>query len=107
MNNQYLKDKAYKEALKFKALEEDVIYAKLEKQGFPINLAKEVASNVAIEGKKDDSSDKKNIVWIMFSLWLLLSIATYIITGRFMNSIGLLVIGIPTTILVHLMTTDK
>ncbi len=49
-----IKRKAYYEGLKFKnsGLEEVVIYAKLEKQGIPIDLAKEVAMNVIMERNK-------------------------------------------------------
>ena len=45
---------AYHIGLKLKnsGLNEDVIYARLEKQGFSEVLAKEVASNVMLESKK-------------------------------------------------------
>ena len=60
-----IRRKAYHEGLKFKnsGLEEVVIYAKLEKQGIPIDLAKEVAMNVVIERNKynkEDIEDYKN-----------------------------------------------
>ena len=68
MENNYknLKEKAYKVALKFKGskLEQEIVYAKLEKQGFPENIAKEVALNMVIEKKnlnKEDFLDYKKI----------------------------------------------
>jgi len=110
-NNESLKNKAYKEALKFEKsqFEEEVIYAKLEKQGIPIDIAKEVAMNTVIErnNKKHDLSDYKKMGFVMITVWILISIIAFLITGRILDSIGLLVIGIPSSILVYLMTTDK
>ena len=111
-NNDHLRNKAYKEGLKFKksGLEEEVVYAKLEKQGIPIDLAKEVAMNVVIERNKynkEDLSDYKKIGIVMIVIRILVSIIAYIITGRIFVVVELLVVGIPATILVHLMTTNK
>jgi F0F1-type ATP synthase assembly protein I len=46
-----LKRKAYTEAIKLKSegLEEEFIYARLEKQGFSEELSKEVAANIFIQ----------------------------------------------------------
>ncbi len=46
-----LKRKAYLEGLKLKnsGLDQEIIYARLEKQGIPEELAKEVAKNVMLE----------------------------------------------------------
>jgi uncharacterized membrane protein len=110
-NNDYLKNKAYKEALKLEKseFEEEVIYAKLEKQGIPIDIAKEVAMNVIIErnNKKENSSDYKKMGFVMLVVWILVSIIAFLITGKVLDSLGLLVIGVPTTIIVYLMTTDR
>ncbi|MFY0629645.1 MAG: hypothetical protein JXR05_04635 [Flavobacteriaceae bacterium] len=109
-NNHSLKSKAYKIALKFKKFEEEVIYAKLEKQGIPEDLAKEVAMNVVLERNKQNKKDLsyyKEIELIMIVISVLASIVIYIITGRFSFAVQLLSIAIPSTILVHLMTTDK
>jgi hypothetical protein len=110
-NNDYLKNKAYKEALKFEKSEftEDVIYAKLEKQGIPIDLAKEVAMNIVLErnNKKEDLSDYKKMGYVMIVVWILVSIIAFFITGKVFDAVGLFVGGILSTILVYLMTTDK
>ena len=108
-NNEYLKNKAYHEGLKFKnsGLEEEVIYAKLEKQGIPIDLAKEVARNVVIERNKyskEDIKDYKNykklgIVFIVIGI--LASIIAYIFTGIISVAVGVLVVGISTAIIAH------
>ena len=104
-----IKLKAYHEGLKFKnsGLEEVVIYAKLEKQGIPIDLAKEVARNVVIERNKyneEDIEDYKNykklgIVFIVIGI--LASIIVYIFTGRIIVAVEVLVVGIITAILAH------
>ncbi|MGB5462072.1 MAG: hypothetical protein WBM92_01780 [Aureibaculum sp.] len=106
------KSKAYHEGLKYKksGLEEEVIYAKLEKQGIPIDLAKEVAMNVIIERDKDnkeDLSDYKKIGIVMIVIWILASLIAYYFTESIFAAVGLLVVGIPTTILAHLMSTNK
>lgn len=111
-NNEYPRQKAYHEGLKFKnsELEEDVIYAKLEKQGIPVDLAKEVAMNVVIERnkyKKEDLADYKKFGIVMIVVWILVSITAYIFTGRIFAAVGLLVTGILSTFLIHSMTTNK
>ena len=111
-NNEYPRNKAYQIGLKFKnsKLDEEVIYAKLEKQGIPVDLAKEVAMNVIIERNKsikEDLSDYKNIVNVMIVIWVLAAIIAYIFTQRISVVVNLLIVGVPTTIIVYLMTTNK
>ena len=111
-NNEYSKHKAYHEGLKFKnsGLEEEVIYAKLEKQGIPIDLAKEVAMNVVIERNKynkEDLSDYKNykkLGIVIIVIGILASIIAYIFTERIIVAVEVLVVGISTAIIAHLMT---
>lgn len=112
MENTNLKHKAYLEGLKFKnsRLEEDVIYAKLEKQGIPIALAKEVAMNVVLERNKynkEDFSDYKKLGIVMIVIWVLASIIAYNFTGRIFVALELLAVVIPAAIIGHLMTTRK
>ena len=109
---EYPRNKAYKAGLKYKnsGLEEEVIYAKLEKQGIPVDLAKEVAMNVVIERNKDikeDRSDYKKIGIVLMLVWILVSIIAYIFTGSIFTVVELLFVGIPATILVYLMTTNR
>lgn len=46
---------AYMEAMKLKnsGFDQEVIYARLEKKGFPEDIAREVAKNVMLEQKKE------------------------------------------------------
>ena len=111
-NTEYLRQKAYQEGLKFKnsGLEEEVIYAKLEKQGVPITLAKEVAKNVVIERNKlnkEDISDYKNykkLGIVIIAIGILASIIAYIFTERIIVAVEVLVVGIITTTIAHLLT---
>ena len=50
-----IKREAYTKALKFKntGMEAEAIYARLEKQGIPSDIAIEVANNVSIKMKED------------------------------------------------------
>lgn len=58
-----LKNRAYLEGLKLKneGLEEEIIYARLEKKGYPPELALEVAKNVFIQRHIEYESVKKII----------------------------------------------
>ena len=111
-NNDYLRNKAYKEALKFKnsEIEEEVIYAKLEKQGIPLHFAKEVAMNVIIKRnkyKKHNLFDFKTIGVVMIVMWVLGSIIAYIITANIFVVIALFFVCIPPSILSYLIKKKK
>ena len=101
---------AYHEGLKFKksGLEKEVIYAKLEKQGIPKDLAKEVAMNVIIERDKDNKEDiedyknYKKLGILIISIGILASIITYIFTERIFVAVGVLIVGVATTILAYM-----
>lgn len=114
MENNYknLKEKAYKVALKFKGykLEEEIIYAKLEKQGFPENIAKEVALNITLsEGEKNKKGNLnyKKLGLLILSVWVLIATVTFLITGNTLNAFWVLFYGIGATFLIHAMTTSE
>ena len=92
MDNDYKleKEKAYKMALHFKQsdLKQEIIYAKLEKFGFAVDIAKEVAFNIAIQHKnrKEVFNYQKfaiNTVLVASCLALLL----FVFSGRVKESI--------------------
>lgn len=114
MENSYknLKEKAYKVALKFKGskFEEEIIYAKLEKQGFPENIAKEVALNISISERdqnKKGGLNYKKLGFVVLTTWFLISIVIYSITGNILDASWALFSGIGSTFLIHAMTTNK
>lgn len=56
-----LKRRAYSIGFKLKnsGLDEELIYVRLEKQGIPVELAKQVAKDMAIEQKKQIKRDEQ------------------------------------------------
>ncbi len=90
--------RAYVEGLKLKnsGLDEEVIYAKIEKQGIPAELAREVAHNVILErNKKEDRelADKGDIGLIMLIVGIVASLIAYYLTEKIMISTGLIMGG--------------
>lgn len=59
-----LKLRAYSEAMKLKhqGLEKDIIYARLEKQGIPEELALEVSNNIFIQQKIEEKNEIANVI---------------------------------------------
>jgi hypothetical protein len=99
MMDKSLKRRAYVEGLKLKNSkhDEEVIYAKLEKQGIPAELAKEVAKNVIIErnrGENNELQDINTIAWIKIIVGVLASIIAYILTDRVFFSVSFIIGGI-------------
>jgi hypothetical protein len=99
--------KAYQEGLKLQksGLNEEVIYARLEKQGFSVSLAREVASNVILEKKKDQLKDESSNLYIALSkigLGLVMAfISTFIVPDAIFIPIGLIVGGIAYAVLTN------
>ena len=65
-----IKRDAYQKALQFKntGLEEEVIFARLEKLGFPTDLAQEVAKNVVMKKREDKEKELPTSV-NQYSVW--------------------------------------
>lgn len=112
MDNNYVntKERAYKIALNFNKsdLKEHIIYAKLEKQGFPIDVAKEVALNIAIdrEGKKDIFNYKKfalNTLGICF----IISLVVFLISGNLSQALYLFLATVGLTFLLFSLSAKE
>jgi len=95
-----LRRKAYLEGLKLKnsGLDEEIIYARLEKQGIPPELAKEVAKNVLMERKKIQQKEHQtnyNIALIKIGLGIAAAILSAILLpGVVILPVGLILGGI-------------
>jgi uncharacterized membrane protein len=100
-----LKNRAYLEGLKLKkqGFEEEVIYARLEKQGIPEELAKEVAQNVSVQRKNEYNEEKEealkvtnNQIIATIVVGIVASIVSFIFLPRFMIviPIGFIIIRI-------------
>lgn len=69
-NKENIKREAYLKALTFKntGLDEEAIYARLEKQGVPEDIAREVAKNVLIKKMEEKEKQVPNPL-NSFSVW--------------------------------------
>jgi len=100
-----LKRKAYLEGLRLKnsGLEAEIIYARLEKQGIPDELARKVVKDIMAERKKENIKDAKstyNIALIRISIGVLAAIiSSILLPGHIIIPIGLITGGIVLAIL--------
>lgn len=111
MENNYihLKEKAYKIALAFKGskVEKEIIYAKLEKRGFPEHIAKEVALNISLSERRQSKKavlNYKNLGFKIVLVWFLIT-AVVLLTTSNMLAFWILFYGVGATFLIHAMTT--
>lgn len=94
-----LERRAYTMAWKFKNsnMEEEVIYAKLEKQGIPKELALEAAHNIVLERKKDLIKEEKpffKVALLKIGLGMFVALIYAIVfPGSYILPIGFLVGG--------------
>jgi hypothetical protein len=94
-----IKKKAYLMGLKLKnsGLDAETIYARLEKQGIPGDLAKEVVRDTLIERKKDvvkQTEPVYNFALIKIGIGIVLALISYLITENLILPIGLIAGGI-------------
>ncbi len=95
-----LERRAYSMAWKLKNsnLEEEVIYAKLEKQGIPKDLALEAAKNIVLERQKNLIKEQKpffNVALLKIGLGMLVAlIYALVFPGSYILPIGFLVGGV-------------
>ena len=90
-------NRAYLAGLKLKhsGLTEEIIYARLEKQGFPEDLAKKVAKDVIKENENEQSKESLNYGLLIAVFGILATIISYFIfDDRIYIFPGLLAIGI-------------
>jgi uncharacterized membrane protein len=95
-----LKRKAYLEGIKLKkaGLDNEVIYARLEKQGIPDELIKNVLQNMNVQKKIDVIEEQKPFYYsglLKAGLGFLLAIIVYFIyPGVIIVPIGLIISGV-------------
>lgn len=82
-----LKKKAYSIAMRLKnsGLDGETIYARLEKQGIPEDMAREVVQNILIEIKRDVIKQTEpiyNFALIRIGIGLAIALVTYLLTGN-------------------------
>lgn len=95
-------NRAYLAGLKLKnsGLSEEIIYARLEKQGFSEELSRQVARDVFIEMEKEEMKEKVNYGLVILALGILGSVASFFIfDDRIYIFPGLIAIGIGAALL--------
>lgn len=114
MTNDNLKNQAYAEAMRIEKWNypEEIVYAKLEKKGYSIEVSKAVAKNIILQRAKTKKSslysDFFNIGFILAAVWFLGCVAFYITTGNFnLSFTAFLSVAIPSIILGYLMSVEE
>jgi hypothetical protein len=102
--------KAYLAGLKLKhtGLSEEVIYARLEKQGFSEDLARQVAKDVIRENEKEQLNENLNYGLIIAIIGILATVASFFIfENRIYIFPGLLLAGVGSILLIVAKRKDK
>jgi hypothetical protein len=94
-----LKKKAILMGLRLKnsGLDGDTIYALLEKQGIPEDMAREVARDVLVERKRDTVKQNKpiyNSALISIGIGILAALIYYLVTGYVVFPTAIVAVGI-------------
>ena len=105
LTGEELKKKAYLMGLRLKnsGLDAETIYARLEKQGIPEELARQVARDTVIERKREVIREAKpvyNFALIRIGIGVILALISYIILpGNVILPIGIIAGGIVSALL--------
>jgi hypothetical protein len=100
-----LKRKAYLQAsrLKKEGLDNEVIYARLEKQGIPVDLIEQVLTNLTVQKIIEVNDAQKpffNLALLKIGIGVFLAIVSMVILpGRVILPIGLIAGGIITAVI--------
>lgn len=104
LNQEELKKKAYLIALRLKntGSDHETIYARLEKQGIPENIAKEVVRDIMIERKRNivkEATPVHNFGLVQIGIGLGVALITYLLTDNVLLPIGVILGGVVTVLL--------
>lgn len=99
-----LKKKAYSIAMRLKnsRLDGETIYARLEKQGIPEEMAMEVVRDILIERKKEvvkQTEPVYNFALIRIGIGLAIGLVTYLLTGNMILPIAIIAGGVVTALM--------
>ncbi len=92
-----IENKAYMAGyeLKLKGLSEDVIYARLEKQGFPEEIARKVANDIFMDNEKEKAKENFDYGIALISIGLTMTIiSSFIFENTQVLFIGLILSGL-------------
>jgi len=99
-----LKKKAYSIALRLKnsGLDGETIYARLEKQGIPEDMAIEVVQDILIERKRDvikQTEPVYNFALIRIGIGLAIALVTYLLTDNAILPVAIIAGGVVTALM--------
>jgi hypothetical protein len=99
-----LKKKAYSIGLRLKnsGLDGETIYARLEKQGIPEDMAKEVVQDILIERKRDvikQTEPVYNFALIRIGIGLVIALVSYLLTDNVVLPIAIIAGGVVSALL--------
>lgn len=105
-----LMNKAYLAGLKLKnsGLSEEIIYVRLEKQGFPEELARKVASDVFNQVEKETAENTMNYGLAVVAIGFLVAFfSALIFTDQILLPIGLIIGGLVSAFFAKIKLGDK
>lgn len=99
-----LKKKAYSIGMRLKnsGLDGETIYARLEKQGIPEEMAKEVVQDILVERKRDvikQTEPVYNFALIRIGIGLVIALISYLLTGNVIFPVAIIAGGVVTALL--------
>ena len=104
LTQEEIKKKAYLMALRLKnsGLDAETIYARLEKQGIPEDMAREVVRDILIERKRDvikQAETVNNFALLRIGIGIGIALITYIATDNLIFPIGIIAGGVVAALL--------
>lgn len=104
-----LKNKAYLAGLKLKSqgLNEEIIYVRLEKQGFPEELSRKVAKDVFKQVAKESTKNSINYSLFTVAIGFLIAFSTLIFIDYIFLPVGLIIGGVVSAFLAKFKLQDK
>jgi hypothetical protein len=103
LTHEELKKKAYLIGLRLKSsgLDGETIYARLEKQGIPEEMAREVVRDILIERKRDvikQTEPVYNLALIRIGIGLAIAVVTFLLTDSVLFPIAIIAGGVVTAL---------
>lgn len=99
-----VRKKAYLIGLRLKnsGLDSETIYARLEKQGIPDDLAKEVVNDVLIERNRETIKEAEpvyNFALVRIGIGVVVALISYLVTGNMILPVAIIAGGVVTALL--------
>jgi hypothetical protein len=104
MTQEELKKKAYLVGLRLRSsgLDSEAIYARLEKEGIPEEMAKDVVRDIMIERKREvvkEATPIYNFALVRIGIGVAVALISYLATDNVLLPIGIILAGVVTALL--------